>query len=459
MANNITCPISEHAVRHPEKPALITGKFTVNYREYDLRVRQTAFRLRELGLKRGERLTLLMDNSVEYAIVIMAAFRLGVVVCPFSTRFPPSLVRKQMIHIASGNLLATDEYKDRGISTVVRIDYNRLFDTGPAGCYDDDQIALDQPATILFTSGSSIPLVPDDCWLLSLPLYHVSGLAILMRAALSGAAVRFTGDTEDACTIMTDDRRITHLSLVSAQLQRLLKRVESIGQSLTHLKAILLGGSEIPGELILSASRHGWPIHKSYGLTEMASQVTTTGPGELPEKANTSGRVLRFREMSLSPDSELLVRGNTLFDGYVEGENIHRPFSDDGWFATGDLGQLDKHGYLTVTGRRDNLFVTGGENIQPEQVERSLCSLTGILQATVVPVPDKEFGFRPIAFLQTDEKTTIDEKLLKESLREFLPGHMIPLRFFPLPDIDTHLQLKSNRQELIALARSLCEKA
>ena len=126
------------------------------------------------------------------------------------------------------------------------------------------------------------------------------------------------------------------------------------------------------------ALARGLPIHTSYGLTEMASQVTTTPPGASPGELRTAGRVLPGREVSISGGGEILVRGETLFAGYVDGEKVDRPLDADGWFHTGDLGDLDEDGYLRVLGRSDNLFISGGENIQPEEIEEALCSLEGV---------------------------------------------------------------------------------
>jgi O-succinylbenzoic acid--CoA ligase len=181
----------------------------------------------------------------------------------------------------------------------------------------------------------------------------------------------------------------------------------------------------MPEDLVDEALARGLPVHTSYGLTEMASQVTTTAPGAAPEELRTAGRVLLHREVSVSGEGEILVRGETLFAGYVEGEETGRPSGAGGWFRTGDLGRLDGTGRLRVLGRRDNLFVSGGENVRPEEIEEALLRIPGVEEAVVVPVTDPEFGARPVAFVRLSEGTGD----LARALEPVLPRFKIPKAF------------------------------
>ena len=142
---------------------------------------------------------------------------------------------------------------------------------------------------------------------------------------------------------------------------------------------------------------------------------------------------MAYREVTVSEDDEILVRGETLFAGYIEGEAVDRPLDADGWFCTGDLGELDASGYLRVRGRTDNLFVSGGENVQPEEVEEALCRLEGVEDAVVVPIPDAEFGFRPVAFVRT-AGGDMEPELLSRGLERTLPRFKIPVAFYGWPE-------------------------
>jgi o-succinylbenzoate---CoA ligase len=228
---------------------------------------------------------------------------------------------------------------------------------------------------------------------------------------------------------------------------------------LRTLKAILLGGSAVPPSLVTRALEANLPIFTSYGLSEMGSQVTTTSPNDSAARLGSSGKVLNYRELTLSLESEILVRGKTRFLGYLTDSGMERPFDRDGWFATGDLGAIDADGYLTVLGRKDNLFVSGGENIQPEEVERALLEDQSVEEAIVVPVESAEFGFRPVAFVKMSSFPDHEVPELLEALRAKLPGYKIPDRILPWPGHLASSGFKPSRVALRNLAHSLYERS
>ena len=165
----------------------------------------------------------------------------------------------------------------------------------------------------------------------------------------------------------------------------------------------------------------------------MASTVTATPPGASLEALGTSGVVLPHRELELAADGEILVRGATLFVGYAEGESIERPDAA-GWFQTGDLGAWVEVGgarMLRVVGRKDNLFISGGENVQPEEVEAALGRLAGVHRAVVVPVADAEFGHRPVAFVEAE---AWEPEAWRSALGAALARFKIPVAFYPWPE-------------------------
>ncbi len=231
---------------------------------------------------------------------------------------------------------------------------------------------------------------PDDSWLLNLPTWHVAGLAVIMRCLLSGATLAYEGPT-------------THISMVGTQLIRLLRESE-----IPRYKAILLGGGPAP------PVETALPIVHSYGMTEMAS--TIAGNGE----------VLPGRQLTLADDGEILVRGETLFSGYWSDGKLDLPLTSDGWFATGDYGKLE-NGRIVVLGRRDRMFVSGGENIHPEIIEMALLGLKGVKAARVEARRDPEFGHVPVAYVSPAPKNG-----LREELAALLPRFQLPKSFFEL---------------------------
>ena len=458
------------ALAAPEASALVGARGATSYEELDRMVSAAVLRLGEL--EPGSRVALYLPKDERYVALVLALIRAGHIACPVSDRLPPRGVAPLLERAACKALIS----EDQEVLQTTGVD---LHGPGPEDLLRECNqrtgpidIPLERPATIIFTSGitgvpkaalhtfgnhyysalgsnANITLRSGDRWLHSLPLYHVGGLSILFRCLLAGVTVALP-QPETPLGEAIASLGATHVSLVSTQLSRLLREAAD----LTALEAVLLGGGPVPPSLVDEALSRGLQVHTSYGLTEMASQVTTTPPGASPEELRTAGRVLPNREVSISGEEEILVRGETLFAGYVEGERIDRSLDMHGWFHTRDLGELDENGYLRIRGRMDNLFISGGENVQPEEIEEALCRLAGIDEAVVVPVPDEEFGARPVAFVRTDGGA----RDLSKELEPVLPRFEIPISFHPWPE-EARRGMKADRAALGELARRLREKS
>lgn len=458
-------PVRAAAEAQPDAPAVLTPDGTVTYADLDRGVSEMAVRLRTHGLRRGDRLAVYRPTDLDYLALLLAAFREGVVVAPLSTRQPPAAVPALLDRIACRTLVAAPADAFSGLD---------LFDlTEPPADLRPPPTArwtLADPATLVFTSGSTgepkaalhtlgnhvasargviafFGLGPGDRWLLDLPLYHVGGLAVLVRCVLAGAAVVLPGGPLGETIAQ---QRVTHASFVATQLLRALRDAPD---ALAGLKAILLGGSALPPALLDDAHARGLPVHPSYGMTEMASTVTATPPGATRAMLATSGVVLPGRELRLADDGEVLVRGETLFAGYLEGASVERP-DRGGWFPTGDLGVWEEAGgerMLEVVGRKDHLFISGGENVQPEEVEAALGRLDGVRRAVVVPVADGEFGQRPVAFVDAERWRP---EAWHAALVGTLPRFKIPIVFHPWP-ADADAGMKVSRAALAARAERL----
>lgn len=419
------------------KDAIIYRSRKISYQVYDQFINTAIARLKSLGIKKGDRVAICSPNSVEYLILLPALWRIGAISCPMSTRIPRPALLKQLKKINCRTLVSPKK--------IVSLTATPLTPKS-------SPIPHNQKVTILFTSGSTsdpkavvhtygqhyynakgsnenIAVRPGDGWLLSLPLYHVSGLGIFFRVIVGGGAVVVPEEKENLISAIKNNP-VTHVSLVTTQLHRLMRDPQNI-PILRKLKAILLGGSAIPPELIKAALKHKLPIYVTYGLTETASQVATSA------KPGSAAKILKYRHVKIADDGEILVKGKTLFSGYAQGEKIIRPFKN-GWFATGDVGKLEK-GCLTVTGRKDNMFVSGGENIYPEEIEKELLGLPSVTQAIVVPQTDPEFGQRPVAFIKGKAQLS----KIVSTLERNLPHFKIPRKFYPWPaEVSFHSKVR-----------------
>ena len=345
------------------------------------------------------------------------------------------------------------------------------------------RIAIHRPATVVFTSGSSaaakavvhstanhlysaagsaanIPLGPADTWLAALPRHHVAGLSVLFRTLSAGACAlfadggAFSGADDPAARLLP---AATHVSLVETQLRRLLQ-IPAWPELTRRLRAALVGGSALSPPLLRQARDRGLPVCASYGCTEMASQVATTRPGDPDETFAGSAPLLPHRRAAISEAGEILLGGPALCLGYLESEGggLTPAAGSDGWFRSGDLGRIDGD-RLSVTGRRDARFISGGENIQPEEVEQALLEHPAVLAATCVALPDPEFGSRPAAFLGV-AGGPLPPAGLERHLDARLARFKHPVRYFALPAAAPGAAggaIKHSRRALAALASRL----
>lgn len=320
------------------------------------------------------------------------------------------------------------------------------------------------PCSTLFTSGSTgqpkavshtiqqhlaaadfcnpiLKLTADSCWLLSLPLFHASGYAILMRCLRAGAAIALP---EKSGITIEDLKRVpvTHVSLVATQLQRLLLEPEFNALSLS-LRHLMLGGGSVPEKLLQQALDKGFEVSMSYGMTESAAAIA------LSEVSADCGIQVSSNAKVRIEQGEIQLKGEQLAKSYQMASGTKKLAGINGWFATGDLGRIEK-GKLYIEGRKDNRFISGGENVQPELIEQALLQHPDIQLALVVPCKDAAFGQRPAAFVKA--RASIEFSSLEPWLRQKLPGFMCPTKYLPWPE-GVGIEQKPVRKEFEALLK------
>ncbi|WP_061040316.1 o-succinylbenzoate--CoA ligase [Vibrio coralliirubri] len=439
------------AQQNPLQPALVTTHRTYTWQQVFVLVSEYQQQLSHQGLSEGDVLTIVGKNQSEVIPVYLAALNLGVV-CAF-TMPQPSLRLKQKLDALyqaeqQSYLWLLDS---SGIEQSDTTDVNAQLVTLP--CLnevkpnsDESLIAASKDsnfnpqnlASIVFTSGSSgnpkavahtleqhlcsasglldvFQFKGNDTWLLSLPMYHVSGLAIVHRWLAAGGCIKIgTGQLE------TDIQECSHASLVATQLHRLLKSKQAL--TLTH---VLLGGSHIPEALGLEAQQMGIETWLGYGMTEAASTVTAK-----PVDAScTAGFVLNHRQLKIE-EQRIFIGGETLASGYYYQGKLTPLVDNNGWFDSKDLGEWVGE-QESIIGRADNQFISGGENIHCEEIERVLNQLSEVNQAFIVPIEDDEFGFRPAAIVDCAELPT--KEWFIEQLIGRLERFKFPVEYYRMP--------------------------
>jgi o-succinylbenzoate---CoA ligase len=445
--------VGRAAERFGSIPALRMAGNTLSFEEVDHQASSIATLLYRRGVCTGDIVAIAAPNSGELILLLLGLLKAGMIAAPLNDRFPEERLRSSLEKLRPTLLLSGSKVSQISLPGIRTVTIASIIEEAALMAAPDPFVILeemDRPVTIIHTSASSgeakaavhsfanhwynalgsnenIPFGPGACWLLSLPLYHIGGYALLFRSLISGGALAIAA-TDETLSHSLRNYPLTHLSLVPTQLYRLLADQESTAL-LRKLKALLLGGSSAPKSLIDEALRQKIPIYLSYGSTEMGSQIATTSApiGSIQQE---SGQLLPYRELSVAGDGELLVKGPCLFQGYLRDGVIQPQTDNDGWFHTSDIGSLSEKGELIVLGRKDNMFISGGENIHPEEIEKALMMIEGIREALVVPVPDKEYGQRPVAFIQTIDGKKNDDQSITEAMHSMIGKLKSPTRYF-----------------------------
>lgn len=279
-----------------------------------------------------------------------------------------------------------------------------------------------------------------------LPLWHVSGLMAWMRCALSGGVYRpldwreVEAGRQPALPAKVDGWTI---SLVPTQLERLLRSDRTV-EWLRGFRLVFVGGGPSQADLLARAGAARLPLVLSYGMTETAAMVAAQREGDFLRGDRTCGTALPHARLSVRADGIVRVQGPSVFRGY------YPEWREGEFFATADEGVLDAQGRLVIHRRRDWVIISGGEKIDPEEVEAALRTTGEFADVAVVGVPDPEWGQKVVAVYP--EGRDPDAAKLKRALGASLPVYKRPKLFAPLAEWPRTAAGKLNRTELARLA-------
>ncbi|RXK88842.1 o-succinylbenzoate--CoA ligase [Chlorobaculum sp. 24CR] len=430
--------VAQAAQRFGNAPALVTAGRRWSFADLDGDTARIAAAFEAQGVRRGDVVALVAPNSAALVLALMALVRMGGVAAPVNHRFPASHIDGVLARLHPVMTLDAAKFEAFVADALARRDaaFTGATEMARRVSIIHTSASSGQPKAAMHSfsnhwysakgSAENLPFGPGDCWLLSLPLCHVGGYSMLFKCLVGGGALAVP--SPDASLAESLARfPVTHLSLVPTQLYRML-RADGGPERLRSLEALLLGGSAVSPALLREAIREHVPLYLTYGSTEMSTQVTTS-PGPVTSARGDSGVVLPYRQVKIDTDGEILVKGECLFMGYLDEGGVRTARDAEGWFHTGDMGELSKDGRLTVLGRRDSMFISGGENIHPEEIEKALTSIRGIEQAVVVPAPDAEYGTRPVAWIEVQEQGEPDDSAITAHLKEALGKLKTPVAF------------------------------
>ncbi|MFC6836043.1 class I adenylate-forming enzyme family protein [Halomarina ordinaria] len=456
----------------PDAAALVdtASGASLTFADLDAEVEALAGRLAAEGVCVDDHVGMLLDASPTAVTVVHAAMRVGGVLVPLSTRLTTAELEPRIERADLDVLVCEAGTEARALDAagdvrVVSVDADG--EAAAIGATDPQPFDLpewdaDDPLAMLYTSGTTgapklvvltvmnvlssasasafrLGTLPDDRWASPLSMSSMGGLAPLYRTTLYGTALVLCPTDPDDLLEALGDQRPTGVSLVPTLLARLLEE----GDLPDSLRFVLLGGAPAPDDLVRECGERGVPVCPTYGMTETASQVATARPGEAPAHVGTVGRPLLFTEVTVVDDhgdplprghgGELVVAGPTVTAGYYDDPAATAEAFCPHGLLTGDVGRVDAEGRLWVGDRKADRIITGGQNVDPNEVVAALRSLEGVRDAAVVGLPDEEWGERVAALVETENG--LDESSVEAHCRERLAGYKLPrvVGFGPLP--------------------------
>ena len=414
----ITLPhewVKIHAGADPEAPAVVFADATISYGEL---LRSATRRARQL---------------------ISEGAGPGVLVSFDASSSPATIVELVAVHMAGAVAVPRGPQAIDGSAPVEATAYVVVATSGSSGRPRGVILTKSNIAAATEASHRRLSNRAADRWLLTLPLFHIGALSVVWRSLVAGGSVELLPRFEtDAAITALRSGSVTFASLVPTMLHRLLAADAGPYDGLT---AVLLGGAPASIDLVERALDAGLPILQTYGMTEAGSQVATVEPGTARAALGTAGPPLDGVELSID-DGEILVDGATVSPGYLGGHPRVGPH------RTGDLGYLDDQGRLVVTGRRDTVIITGGENVHPATIEAAIESLPIARRAVAVGVADDEWGQIVVAVV---EAAPADLPAIEMAVRRLVARHEVPRRWIAVDEVP---QLETGKPDRAA-ARTL----
>ena len=466
------------AERFGDQPAIVDGDTTLSWVDLQEQAGRFAAGLGAVGVGPGDRVAVWTFNSAEFVIAVLGLWQAGAVLVPVNTRFKGPEAAEILGRSGARALVTATDFLDtdyvamladadadvpalqtvvtmRGPATGGAVAWDEFL--GEAGAAATPALGADDPSDILFTSGTTgIPkgvvmthgrtlgvatdwvamtgLSADDRYLMVNPYFHMFGLKAGILACVASGATMLPQPVFDVDRVLArvGEEQVTVLPGPPTLYQSILDHPDRETYDLSPLRVAVTGAADIPVELIRRV-REELPfsvVITGYGLTE-AGTASATSPDDDPETiATTVGRARPGFEVRIAGDDEtgeIELRGPTVMAGYLDDpDGTAQALSDDGWLKTGDLGTLTEGGCLKIVGRVKDMFIVGGFNAYPAEIENALLRHPGIQQAAVIGVPDERLGEVGMAFVVPAAGADVDPEEVIAWSRDQMANYKVP---------------------------------
>lgn len=417
--------------------------------------------LRQLGVAKHSLVPILLDNSPDFVIAVFSLWMLEAVPVPINIKLSSSEIKTQLDFLKGKRIIVSSSTKDLiGTNHLQQINFETLKQT-------NDEIDIDftfdknRTAIVLFTSGSSgkpkaveltfsslinsakignefLKQTKHDCWLASLPFYHIGGFSIIFRALMFSTQIILPDNLKtNSLHSSIHLFKPTLISLVSSQMKGLLNNNIRPNENLRY---VLLGGGFIDSSLMREALSKGWNVCKVYGSTETSSFVTVLSSEEFSLKPESAGRPIPPNEIFIvdengnelppNTEGEIAVKSPALMKGYLHDLSTTKQKLKSGLYFTGDIGYKDQDGYLFILNRRNDLIVTGGENVNPNEVEKIILKFPNVKEVCVFGIDDEKWGQKVAAAIVTNPYQKFELEELKDFMKDKIAAFKIPKEIY-----------------------------
>ncbi len=462
----------------PEGTCMKCGELELSRRAFNLRINRLAHGLQELGIRKGDRVAVLMANSHVFLEILFALSKLGGILVPLNFRLAvPEL--EYILHDSEPSaLIYSPEFTALVNGFRGRIPSIRCYIGEKEGAEDDleyetwiegrpveepgrgGRVDLDDPHIIMYTSGTTgrpkgavitqgntqwsainylhtYPIERTDVAACCAPLFHIGALCSSATPSLYAGSRLVIQRFFDPAGILglIEENRVNSMLGIPVMFQFMSRVPEFESADFSTVKYFVTGGSPCPKSLIDVYQRKGVRFAQGYGMTE-ASIVTALLPEESHARAGSCGRSLFHVEIRIvDPEGkdlppretgEILIKGPVVMQGYWRRPEDTARSMLDGWLRSGDIGYLDEEGYLYIQDRKKDMYISGGENVYPAEVEEIILQCPGVSEVAVIGMPDDRWGETGLAVVISADNRDVTEDQIIEACRSRLAKYKIP---------------------------------
>jgi fatty-acyl-CoA synthase len=471
MTELVTDGLSYWARQAPDRPAIVfDGTDRVDYQTLDRWTDAAAHAHAAAGLRPGERIAIIGDNSLEWVVAAIGALKLGAVVVPLNNRFTPDELRYLVDDSGPVMVFADEAHRDRMAAALGRSPaagavlrplaaFTGLRDERPApvprpaaGPDDVTQIVYtsgtsSRPKGVLFTHRSTFNLIADFAFaepalrpgarmIYVLSMSGAPGLLWhILHPLTRGLSIFYERGFEPARTLRRlEEEKIQVMAGVPVLFEQMAKQPAFAAADLSSLELVTIAGARAPVPVIRAWLDKGVLLRQAYGMTELGGISSLNPPEQAVDRPESIGRGTVFtRHRVVRPDGtdcdaeepgEIIVAGPGVTPGYWRNEAAYAEAMRDGWFHSGDVGVRDADGYIRMVDRLKDIIITGGYNVAPGEIEAVIGELPQVIEVCVVSAADAKFGEAPAAVIYATEAVTAEE--VTAHCRGRLAGYKVP---------------------------------